>query len=485
MSEPFNRILILIGIAVGLNLAATPASAHAFVSRYDLPLPLAFYLTAAGAAVVLSFVVIARFLKRRDGIEDAPLFNLLGLPLIRQLGTPLALNAMRSLSVTVFGLVLAAGLFGDPDTFDNIAPTFVWVVWWVGMAFASALVGNLWDLVNPWKILFTWTERALGGIKSPYAYPLVLSRWPAVLLFLLFAWLELISEQAVQPFNLAILIIAYSAITWTGMTAYGRDTWLENAEVFSAVFGLLAKFAPTVGAVGRWDIRLPAAGLLIERPVHISTVCFVLLLMTTITFDGILETPVWAGVLDRIAVSQALGGGLIELQTAGVYRIALVKSAALIVLPCLFVGVYFVFSHAIAMFGGSGRVSTRDVIGYFVLSLVPIAIAYHLSHYLSYLLISGQNIIPLASDPFGLGWDLFGTVAYRVDISIINAKMVWYIAVTTIVVGHVFAVYVAHVMAMRVFTDRGAALRSQIPMLVLMVGYTMVSLWILSQPIVN
>ena len=63
--------------------------------------------------------------------------------------------------------------------------------------------------------------------------------------------------------------------------------------------------------------------------------------------------------------------------------------------------------------------------------------------------------------------------------------MVWYIAVTTIVVGHVFAVYVAHVMAMRVFTDRGAALRSQIPMLVLMVGYTMVSLWILSQPIVN
>ena len=164
MSEPFNRILILIGIAVGLNLAATPASAHAFASRYDLPLPLAFYLTAAGAAVVLSFVVIARFVKRRDGIEDAPPFNLLGLPLIRQLGTPLALNAMRSLSVTVFGLVLAAGLFGDPDTFDNIAPTFVWVVWWVGMAFASALVGNLWDLVNPWKILFTWTERALGGI---------------------------------------------------------------------------------------------------------------------------------------------------------------------------------------------------------------------------------------------------------------------------------------------------------------------------------
>ncbi len=137
------------------------------------------------------------------------------------------------------------------------------------------------------------------------------------------------------------------------------------------------------------------------------------------------------------------------------------------------------------MIGGGGRVPTRDVVGYFVLSLVPIAIAYHFSHYLSYLLIAGQNIIPLASDPLGLGWDLFGTAAYRLDIGIVNAKLVWYVAVTAIIVGHVCAVYIAHVMAMRVFADRGAALRSQIPMLVLMVAYTMISLWILSQPIVN
>jgi hypothetical protein len=125
------------------------------------------------------------------------------------------------------------------------------------------------------------------------------------------------------------------------------------------------------------------------------------------------------------------------------------------------------------------------VVGYFVLSLVPIAIAYHLSHYLSYLLIAGQYIIPLTSDPFGLGWDLFGTAAYRIDIGIVNAKLIWYVAVTAIVTGHALAVYIAHVMAMRVFPDRNAALRSQIPMLVLMVAYTMISLWILSQPIVN
>ena len=191
------------------------------------------------------------------------------------------------------------------------------------------------------------------------------------------------------------------------------------------------------------------------------------------------------GILERIAESQVLRAPLITLQNAGVDLIALFKTVALLALPCLFGAVYLTFCHAIAAFGSGGRVPTRGVAGFFVLSLVPIAIAYHLSHYLSCLLIAGQFIIPLASDPFELGWDLFGAAAYRLDIGIVNAKFVWYVAVTAIVVGHVLGVYVAHVMAMRVFAERGAALLSQIPMLVLMVGYTMVSLWILSQPIVN
>ena len=485
MGEARNKILAVIGTAAVLELAASPAWAHAFGTRYDLPLPLGLYLLGAGAAVGLSFVVMARFLKHRGETEEALRFDLLSVPGIGWLGAPLTLNAIRSLSVAVFGLLLAAALFGNPDPFKNIAPTFVWVVWWVGMAFISAIGGNLWALVNPWKILFTWFERVRGGMGPFISYPPWLGRWPAVLLFLAFAWMELITGEAEHPRTLAMVIIAYSAITWTGMAFFGRDVWLENGEIFTAVFGLLARFAPTAGKAGRWEVRLPAVGLLSDRPAPISSVCFVLLLLTTVTFDGILETPLWIGILDRISESQTLRASLIALQDAGVDLIALIKSIALVVLPCLFVAVFVVFSHATAMFGGGGRVPTRDVVGYFVLSLVPIAIAYHLSHYLSYLLIAGQHIIPLASDPFGLGWDLFGTAAYRIDIGIVNAKMVWYVAVSAIVTGHVLAVYVAHVMAMRVFAERRAALRSQVPMLVLMVAYTMISLWILSQPIVS
>ena len=123
--------------------------------------------------------------------------------------------------------------------------------------------------------------------------------------------------------------------------------------------------------------------------------------------------------------------------------------------------------------------------GWFVLTLVPIGIAYHLAHYHSLLLVAGQYAIPLLSDPFGYGWDLFGTTLYLVDFSVVDAASIWYLSVGAIIVGHVVAVYLAHVMALRVYGNARTALQSQIPMLVLMVYYTMSSLWILSQPIVK
>ena len=465
-------------------LEANPAWGHAFGARYDLPLPLWLILIGAATAVVLSFCIMALFLKHRGEAEEAVTVNLLKLPGFGWLGLEFFLNCVRVLSVSIFLLVIFTGFFGNPAMLKNFSPTFVWVIWWNGMAFASALIGNLWSLVNPWKIIFVWFERTTGGIGPFYIYPLKLSRWPAVLLFGAFAWLELISGLGKEPLSLSWLIIAYSVLTWSGMTLFGRQAWLRNADPFSAVFDLLARFAPSVGNSGRWMLRLPAVGLLDKRPITFSGICFVLLLLTTVTFDGILETPMWAGLMEWISNSWSLSKFSFIAQINYFDPIYISKVIALVTLPCIFIVVYMVFCHAIAAFGGS-YISTLDVAGYFVLSLVPIAIAYHLSHYLSYMMITGQNIIPLLSDPFGIGWDLFGTVDYKIDIGIITAKQVWYLGVSAIVIGHVIAVYVAHIMAIRVFAERQAALKSQIPMLVLMIGYTMVSLWVLSQPIMD
>jgi len=485
--------LIVFSAALLLMAAARTASAHAFGQRYDLPLPLAFYLIGAGAVVGLSFIVMAVFLKGRSHRAAERQIDLLSFKWLRPLAHPWTLAVLRGLSVGVFIFLIVAGFIGADDALKNIAPTFIWVIWWVGLAFISALGGNLWALINPLDNLFGLAERLMRRTFRPMKpYPACLGRWPAVALFFAFIWMELIAEHGENPRILATLMIVYGVLTWVGMAVYGRRDWLDNAEAFSVAFGLLARFAPTVGQSGQradgrenqWVLRFPGTGLLSQRPVSFSGVCFVLLLLTSVTFDGILEIPAWAAMLDWIAESQALRPLLLALQGAGFNLIVVIKTVALVVFPLVFLSVFMTFSAWIGAAGGAGH-KIAEIAGYFILSLVPIAIAYHLSHYLSYLLIAGQLIIPLVSDPFGWGWDLFGTAAYALDVGVINAQFVWTVAVSAIIAGHVLAVYVAHVMALRVFDDYDDAIRSQGPMLLLMIGYTMLSLWILSQPIVN
>jgi hypothetical protein len=167
-----------------------------------------------------------------------------------------------------------------------------------------------------------------------------------------------------------------------------------------------------------------------------------------------------------------------------VLNFGVVATTLFVLFPLVFAAVFLVCCRLTAAVAG-GAATASWVARHFVLTLLPIAIAYHLAHYLVYLLLTGQYIIPAVSDPFGFGWDLFGTAFYKPDIELIDAKFAWYTAVIAIVTGHVIAVYLAHRTASRLFGDRSRTLASQVPMLALMVAYTMLSLWIIAQPTVR
>jgi hypothetical protein len=202
---------------------------------------------------------------------------------------------------------------------------------------------------------------------------------------------------------------------------------------------------------------------------------FVLLLLATVTFDGFMATPIWLEIERALLTTLLpLGGG----------NVTVVRTLGLLLFPVLFLELYVIFSFLMAVVSRQ-RLSAARLAQAFTFSLVPIAIAYHMAHYFSFLLVHGQRLIPLLSDPLGSGWDLFGTAAYRVDIGIVGARFAWYTAVIAIVIGHVIAVCLAHLIAMRLWRNRTVAIRSQYPMLVLMVGYTIISLWILAQPVVE
>ena len=503
--------------------------AHGFAQRYDLPVPLGLYLGGAAAAVVLSFLVIAFFVRGERVISSYPRLNLLANPLGRFFASPFLVQLLRLFSAGFLALVIVAGYIGDENPFENIAPTTIWVIWWVGFAYISGLVGDLWAVINPWSAVYRWAEKLWQvlfpstGFGINLSWPGWLGRWPAVLLFAWFVWAELIWPQSDTPASLARAALTYSVITWLGMFTFGRYRWLRSGEAFTVVFGFLARFAPSeirvtdtaacadcesrhccdrfAGCVNclecfektakdqrEWNLRPWAVGLLTDRPLSTSSMVFVLLMLSSVTFDGLLATPLWAELSRWMIYSETMRPLIIALQDVTGNAIAAVGTIALVVFLLLFQVLYLLFS-ALMYFSvpvtNRGEISIRQVAGLFVLSLIPIALAYHLAHYLSYLVLVGQYIIPLASDPFGMGWDLFGTSLYTVDISIVNARMVWYTSVIAIVTGHIIAVWLAHVMALRTFHSNRAALLSQIPMLLLMVGYTMLSLWILAQPVVE
>jgi len=463
-------------------LAATPAQAHGFGQRYDLPLPFSLYLFGTAAAIVVSFVIVGLFLRSEPRAGSHPRIDLLAYPPGRLLAA--TIPAFQTLSVSLFVIVILAGLFGNQNPYRNIAPTLVWVIFWVGLTFVSALIGNLWALINPWRALFAaaeWLGRQRGGgelsLRLPYPEPLGV--WPAVVLLFAFCWTELVYPNAAVPAHLAILTIAYSALTWTGMVVFGRQTWLRQVEVFSVVFGLIARFAPTDISCAprerRWDLRPPGAGLVDEPGAPPSMTALVLLILSTVLYDGLLGTPEWSSFESAV---RAYVPGL------GAHQAIIIKTIGLAGFWLIFLVAYWGVSAL--MSATAGRVfSPSELAGRFALTLIPIAIGYHVAHYLPFLLIQGQYLIPLLSDPFGFSWDIFGTAGYRVDIAIVGARFEWYAAVSAILVGHIAAVYLAHVRALQVFGHHAPALRSQVPLTALMVAYTFVSLSILAEPIVQ
>jgi hypothetical protein len=463
-------------------MVALPVAAHGFGQRYDLPLPLWLYLWATAAAIILSFVVAALFLRAPPRGDAYPRIDLLDSPFGRIASLWFA-RAIKLCSLALFVVAIAAGFFGNPNPYQNIAPTLVWVIGWVGIAYLSAFIGNLWLVLNPWRTVFNAAEscyrrfRPSRGLSIGLGYPRGLDVWPAFALLAAFSWLELVYPSPALPLHIAWFATAYSILTWIGMFAFGGETWLRNAELFTVVFGVFARFAPTEarlrdGVTDGLALRPYAAGLLDSRPTSISMTALVLLILATVLYDGVLGTPEWNDLELRIAaLAPGFGDGAsIAIRTLGL-------GAFWVLLAGAFLAVCTIMSAV------ASRRSAWELARSFAVTLVPIAIAYHLAHYLVYLLVQGQYVVPLLSDPFGYGWNLFGTAGHRVDIGIVDARFAWYTAVIAILAGHVVAVFLAHRRALQLFDARVSALRSQVPLTALMVGYTFLSLTILAEPI--
>jgi hypothetical protein len=458
---------IFAAAAAGVLIAPSSAAAHGLVQRSNLPIPEWLFNFVAATVLVISFVALAA-LWPRPRLEGTPPWRPLPFGIGRLLGSRAAEVLCGAIGVLLLGVTLGAGYVGSGTALDNFAPTFILITFWVGLVFASVLFGDVFRAFSPW--------RAIGRLlpsRGLRPYPEKLGRWPAAAGLLVFTWIELASGWGDAPVTLVTAAVGYTIITLIAQVVWGVDTWTRYGEAFSVYFGLFARisiFETRERVVG---VRPPLSGLPRLDPVD-GTVELLAVMIGTVTFDGLTQGRAWKDVALRL--NDAVTAIGVPLTSAP----KVVDSIGLIVCVLLIGGFYragIAGAHSVG-----GGLSSERLRRAFVHSLVPIAMVYVAAHYLTFLLFEGQAIRYLASDPFGQGWDLFGTASAAIDYSLLSQNGAWYAQVGFVVLGHVAALILAHDRALVLYRgDARLAVRSQYWMLAIMVGFTGLALWLLAQ----
>jgi hypothetical protein len=430
--------------------------AHGVGTRADLPIPVSFAIIGGGVAVLLSFVALGALwpeARLRGGLAGRPLPGVVA-AVVDSIVTTIAL---RLLALVLWLVVLGAAFFGPTDIPANVAPWAFYIQLWVGLVIASLLFGPVWSRVNPLRSLHWLLSRISGEAPGADALPR-LGYWPAVVALLSFTFLELAFPGRSRPVVVGLYLLVYSIVQLGGALWYGEGWFArgDGFEVYSTLMGRLSPF-------GRRDdgmlvVRNPldgAAGLPTER----GLAAVVVVLVGSTAFDGLTRTTWWQ-TGPGIAGDAATRPQLIGLPTM------------IVLVAVLYVGATRLAGRAVRIDDGPAQ---------YAHSVIPIAAGYAIAHYFSLLLLDGQLTYILGSDPFGRGWDLFGTAKNAVDYTAVSPRTISLVQVAAIVGGHIVGVVLAHDRAVRLAGPRRRAQArvSQYPLLAVMVTFTLGGLFLL------
>lgn len=439
-----------VGTPVLLVLWAAPAAAHGAGALSGLPLPRWQFAWVVGALVVITFFAVSsswpqpRLAAAADGVA---------LPAPVAVAARALVVVARVVGVVTYAVIVTAGLFGSEFPAANIAPTAVFITLWVGLQFVSLVLGDLWRVLSPFETLAlagAWARaRVRRGALSSGEPIEGAGHWPAAAAMAGFAWLELAYHSPSAPRVLGLLGLGYGVVVLAAAARFGRG-WLRTGEGFAVVFGLLAAMAPFHrGDDGRLRVRWPLTGLG-RLTVRDGTPAVLFVLLGATVFDGLTRTTFWFDLtLERV------GWGYTAVNTLGL-------AWAIGVVAMVYLGVTRLVARVVDGEADATAVSFAAV-------LVPVAAGYTVAHYFSLLVLDGQGFWFLASNPYGEGWDLFGTADGTVNLQLLTVAAITWVQAGAIALGHAGAVVVAHDRAISEHPPR-AALAAQYVLAVFLVG---------------
>ncbi len=452
-----------------------PASAFAHVSERALILllPTEFYIPAGIAVLILTILIAyltpvsfitSLFLSYKFKVN---IHNYISVKAIEDLKILIScISLIFLITLIIFGYI------GSRDPLANPLSLFIWSVWFMVMPVIQIIFGNVWAFLNPWygfgrlffknKILF----------KLDQNYSLVFSSVG----FLLFSLFMLVDIAPDDPDRLANIVTIYLLVNFIFMKIFGVD-WLKNGECFTSFYRLLSKLSWIWIKEGKIYVGFFGSQLKEINTFPPMSVLFLSIILATLSFDGLNETFLWFKIIN-----------VNPLEFYGRSSVVLENSSGLIFFAIL---LFLIFS--ITIFLGhkfiNEKVTFKNIIGINSIALLPIALAYHIAHYLTSFLVNIQYSYKVASDPLNNGMDLLNLGDFNVTTSFFNTietvKLIWFIQAAAIVIGHVIAVLLAHSICEGYLKTKSSILISQFPISIFMIGYTFLGLWILSTPTVG
>jgi len=455
--------------------------AHSIDERYDLPLPLNFFIFGSALVVLISFIGVLLVFTKPSIQSKFPI------TLLSNANHNLLLKSSRLilqiLSLVLFFVVLGACFWGDKNPLQNLAPNFIWMTWWLGLSLFISIFGNIWPLLNTWLNLYQLIQRLFSTQKNKItSFPTPIFPWNslffATLFLFLWSWLEVVYPVAFVPYRIGYLILIWSTFSFLGMSLIGKNRWLQHFDFFSIYFNYLGKFSLFTYSPSQKALLLRPWGMgLINSNSEQSSsgqAGFIIAMLTTVLFDGLHGNQIWLlfeKPFERLIPKSIDVNGY------------LIGTAGLLLTWCAFYMIYQLTCYLSKKM--CPNINVKHLANDLAPSLIPIAIAYLIAHNFSSFMIQVQNIVFLISDPFNLGWDLFHTKDFRPDIAMIDASFTWYLAVGAIVIGHILAILICHLIILQKTSSKKEVLYLSMPMTLTMILLTMMSLIIIAEPMTN
>ena len=326
-----------------------------------------------------------------------------------------------AIGIAIFAALVYFGFAGNQDPGRNVVPTFVYVFFWTMIPLLSAVLGDVFRPFNPWRAV---------GLGS--------------------SWLR--ARVAPGRKLLSSLMLVYLAFQLVGMAMFGPRRWLERGDAFGVYFEFFSRIAPLTVVKRALHARVPLSGLTDITSIA-GTVVFICTMIGITVFDGLERGGIWQSIAgkDPSTLVMTLGLSASVGIVVGFYRLGV-----------------------LGMGGSHIEKSPRELSFLFAPSLVPIALGYLIAHYFSFIIFVGQALPHVIAHPMG------NSGAPPVDY-FLSGKAIWWVQVSALLIGHIMGLIVAHDKAQAVWGRARAASQSQTWMLVVMVGFTTLGLWLLSQ----